>query len=133
LKNGGNGFVLFFYHEALEEHEDNKEVLMPDCSLCLLPFCRFSFSPTAWLRQTVPHFSPSGRDLSPVPFLIIRTYAERVKGNSKIREKILDGINRIYRINELKNSRTPEPKDSRSGILLSLICFTMKCRKKTRL
>jgi hypothetical protein len=65
-------------------------------------------SPTAWLHQTVPHFTANpahakrhgqgthlfllikgdfvGRlewDFSPAPFLIIRTYAEQVKGKMK--------------------------------------------------
>jgi hypothetical protein len=33
-----------FYHDALEAHKDNKDVLMPDCSFRLLLFSHIQFS-----------------------------------------------------------------------------------------
>jgi hypothetical protein len=60
------------------------------CFFCILVFLHSCippyyvwFSPTAWLRQTVPRFSPSVWDFSPAPLPIIRTYAEQVKGKIK--------------------------------------------------
>jgi hypothetical protein len=104
---GKMGSFCFFCHRSTEKYREQNGFVLFFCILSFLYssfLCLvFSYVLAAPDRATLFSF---GRDFSPAPFLIIRTYAEQVKENSKIRAKILDGINRIYRINELKNSRT---------------------------
>jgi hypothetical protein len=62
-----NGFVLFFCVSAF-----------------LYSFC---FEPCFSHGLAAPHFFSFGQDSSPTPFLIIRTFAEQVKGKL---EKLID-------------------------------------------